>query len=116
MRDDNIKNTIIRELFTPARRNYKRSSVVVKGIDDLYQCDLVILNQFSRENSGYKYILLCINTFTKKLHAQPLKSRSSNDVTIAMRNILSETGKFNLLQVFVFYLFYHFNFISVNLD
>jgi hypothetical protein len=99
MTSNEIKNGIIDELFTPARRNYKRTPIVLKGLNDLFQCDLVILEKYAKENRGYKYLLLCINCFSKKLYGQPLKTRSADEVTKAMKKILDVSEPFKLLQV-----------------
>ena len=40
-------------LHKPARRRYKRSRVVVFGIDEQFQADLVDLQNLSRYNKGY---------------------------------------------------------------
>ena len=44
-------------LHKPARRRYKRSRVILFGIDEQFQADLVDLQNLSRYNKGYKYLL-----------------------------------------------------------
>ena len=43
-------------LHKPARRHYKRSRVIVPGIDAQFQADLVDVQNLSRYNKGYKYL------------------------------------------------------------
>ena len=62
-------------LHKPARRRYKRSRVIVFGIDEQFQADLVDLQNFSRYNKGYKYLLTCIDIFSK--YAWVLPDRKS---------------------------------------
>ncbi|CAH3121943.1 unnamed protein product, partial [Porites lobata] len=52
-------------LHKPARRHYKRSRVIVFGIDEEFQADLVDLQNLSRYNKGYEYLLTCIDIFSK---------------------------------------------------
>lgn len=89
---------IIKELFTPARSHYKRWPVVQKGIHNQFQCDLVILNQYTSQNKKYQYLLLCIDIFSKTLYARPLKTRSAKEVTQKMKEILDEIPRLKLLQ------------------
>ena len=52
-------------LHKPARRRYKRSRVIVFGIDEQFQADLVDLQNLSRYNKGYIYLLTCIAELSK---------------------------------------------------
>ena len=52
-------------LHKPARRHNKRSRVIVPGIDAQFQADLVDVQNLSRFNKGCKYLLKCIDIFSK---------------------------------------------------
>lgn len=83
-----IKEQIVRELHRPARRNFVRRHTVIKGINDLWQADLAEMQHHSRQNKGYRYILVVINCFSKYVWTAPLKTKSAKDVAAAMRSIL----------------------------
>lgn len=83
-----LKEKIINELHQPARRRFPRRATVLKGINDLYQADLVELRSYSRINRGYKYILTVINCFSKVADALPLKDKTAKSVTNAMLKII----------------------------
>ena len=53
-------------LHEPARRHYKRSGVIVPGINAQFQPDLVDVQKLSQYNKGYKYLLTCVDIFTIK--------------------------------------------------
>jgi hypothetical protein len=84
MEDHKLKKGLVSELHKPARRNYHRRKMVMKGVDDLWQIDLVEMNKYSRFNSGYNYILTVICVFSKFAWAVPVKKKSAKDVTAAM--------------------------------
>lgn len=92
-----IKREVVHELHSPARRNFPRRRVIIKGLRDLFQIDLVEMIPYAKENKNFKYILTCINTFSKFAWAIPIKSKTSVEVTKAMESIL-ETGKKNIPQ------------------
>jgi len=94
----NARRGIVRELFRRARKNYPRLPVIVKGLNDLYQADIIVLNKYASVNNSFKYILLVINCFSKKLFAEKLKTRSAADVTTGMEKILKRVPPFKLLQ------------------
>ncbi len=52
-------------LHRPARRYYKRNKVTSLSIDFLWQIDLVDMQKFAKLNKGYKYLLTCIDVFSK---------------------------------------------------
>ena len=85
-------------LHKPARRRYKRSRVIVPGIDDQSQADLVDLQNLNRYNKGYKYLLTCIDIFSKYAWVLPLKSKQVQELVKAFQKILSTGCKPTKLQ------------------
>lgn len=91
-----IKEQIVEELHKPARKTFRRRHVVVKGINDLFQADLVEMLPYAKHNKGYRYILVVINAFTKFLWAIPVKRKTGHDVAIAFKKILHQNVPRNL--------------------
>jgi hypothetical protein len=88
MKTVDARSGIANELHRQARKNFPRRFVELKGINDLYQADLVDMTSFSKQNNGYKYILTVINCFTKFGIAIPLKTKTGIEVTKALEPIL----------------------------
>ncbi|HYT46424.1 MAG TPA: hypothetical protein VEP90_29100, partial [Methylomirabilota bacterium] len=55
---------IVQELHAPARRQYPRRRTIIKGYNDLFQADLVEMQPYAKENKGYRYILMVIDTYS----------------------------------------------------
>lgn len=91
-----IKRDVVNELHRSARQNYQRRPVLVKGLNDLFQADLVDIAQLSTINKGFKFILIVINVFSKYVWAKPLKNKSGREVTAAMKMILKKSIPENL--------------------
>jgi len=53
-------------LHRQVRRRFPRRKTHLKGIADLYQADLVDLSDLLNLNNSYRYLLTCINVFTKR--------------------------------------------------
>jgi hypothetical protein len=71
-----IREQIVNELHKPAQKKFLRKPVKILGIDDLWQADLTILDAFSKVNSGYKYLLVVIDCFSKFAWVKKLKTKS----------------------------------------
>ena len=71
----------------PLRKNFHRRKVIVSGIDDQWQADLIEAIKDSRCNSGYRYILTCIDVFSKYAWTVPLKNKSSDEIIRAFETI-----------------------------
>lgn len=91
-----IKEDVVQELHKPARKNYKRRRVIVKGLRDLFQADLVEMIPFARINKGFRYILVVIDAFSKFVWALPVKRKTADDVTSAMESVLKQSSPAHL--------------------
>lgn len=82
------KESIASELHRPARKNFTRRRVILKGKGDLLQADIVEMTSHSVKNRKFKYILTVIDCFTKKAWCFPLKTKTGVEVTAAMEKVL----------------------------
>lgn len=60
-----IKEEVVNEIHRPARKKFRRRRVIVKGLNDLIQGDLVEMIPYAKINKGFRYILVVINVFSK---------------------------------------------------
>jgi hypothetical protein len=81
----------------PTRVRFPRRRTYAKGIDDLFQADLVDVSKISKYNDGYRYVLTCIDVFSKRAWGIALKTKSGPEVTSAFEKILDDR-KCNMLQ------------------
>jgi len=77
-------------LHKPTRLRFPRRRTFAKGIDDLFQIDLIDLSSLSTYNSSHRYLLMCIDVFSKYAWCVPLKTKSGREVTEAMESILQD--------------------------
>lgn len=80
-------------LHKPARRIYERNKVLVSRIDEQWQMDLVDLSSLQKYNNKYRYLLMCIDIFSKYAWSEPIKSKNSSSVLQAFKNILNSTDR-----------------------
>ena len=84
-------------LHKPRRIRFPRRKTYSKGIADLYKIDLADVSNLSSYNDGMRYILTCIDVFTKRAWAIPLHTKSGRNVAEAFEKILMD-GKPNMVQ------------------
>src|SRR5437867_276041 len=80
-------------LHKTARKKYSRNKYLVSGIDEQWQLDLADLSSLQKHNDGYKFILTCIDIFSKYAWAIPVKSKSSANVSEAFKSILKQSKR-----------------------
>ena len=75
-------------LHKPVRYNFPRNRVIVTGIDDQWQADLVDITSLAPFNKGYKFLLTCIDVFSKFAWVVPLKNKSGDNLVNGFQSIL----------------------------
>src|SRR5437870_1165874 len=76
------------ELHNPIRRKFDRCHVNLFGIDDTWGADLVEMQELSKENKGYRYMLNVIDIFSKYAWSIPLKDKKGTTVLEAFKQIV----------------------------
>lgn len=82
------KSQVVNEIHKPARKNFKRRQVILKGIDDLWQADLIDLQNLKSKNKNFSFILVIIDAFSKFAWAVAVKSKCKSEITNAFKKIL----------------------------
>jgi len=86
-------------MHKPAIKKFKRNQIIVFGIDDTWQADLVDMKAYSKENRGFKYILTVIDVFSKYAWAEPLKFKQADEVVRAFTKIFKSSRRPQKLHV-----------------
>jgi hypothetical protein len=77
-------------LHKPVRRKYKRRKTFASGIDDLWQADLVDLSNIANYNDGNRFLLTCIDVFSKYAWAVALKNKKATTICDAFSHIIGD--------------------------
>lgn len=74
-------------LHKPVRYKFPRRKTIVSGPGQQWQADLVDVSRLARHNHGIKYLLTCIDVFSKKAWVVPLKDKSGTSLVKAFDSI-----------------------------
>ena len=83
-------------LHKPVRQHFKRSRVIVRGINQQWSADLVDLKNLSKYNKGMKYLLTVVDVFSKYAFVHPLKSKSGPALKEAFETIFTRSKRIPL--------------------
>lgn len=89
------KQQVVNEIHRYARKNFPRRKYTMYGIFDTLQADLIEMQPYKRENKQFRYILIVVDTFSKKAYAEPLLDKTGPSTTKAMERILEKIQRQN---------------------
>lgn len=72
----------------PKRKKFKRRKIIAYKRDDIWSIDLAILDMLSHYNSGYKYLLVCIDILSNFIWVEATKKKTGDAVSEAFKTIL----------------------------
>ena len=84
---------IASELHKPIKKPKQYRKIFVNNINDIWSLDLVEMQEFENVNNGYRYILTCIDLYSRYAWAIPLKNKTGKDTANAIQSIITSSGK-----------------------
>lgn len=76
-------------LHRKAVTRFKTRKFLSRGINDIWQIDLADLSSLARYNKSVKYLLVCIDIFSRKGYVYPLKNKKSDTVLFGFKTLLN---------------------------
>ena len=74
-------------LHKNVRKRFPRNPYTVTNIDDVWEMDLADLSSLSKYNGKNKYLLNVIDVFSRYAWSVPLKDKTANSVTTALKSL-----------------------------
>ena len=85
-----ISNKLADELHRRVIKSFPKRRVYVNSIDQTWAVDLIDMQQYSKQNKHYKYLLAVIDIFSKYGWLIPLKNKTGLTVSEAFKNLFKE--------------------------
>jgi hypothetical protein len=93
-----LKNEYYYQLTKPIVHKTNKPLLPTK-CNELWAIDLIDMNPYVAQNNGFRYILTCIDYFSRYVFARPLKNKTAIDVADSMADIFNEAHAYpNRLQ------------------
>ena len=87
---ENHNKILSEELHKAKRKNYPRRRIIVNNINEIFAADLVEMQKFAKLNKGYRYLLTCIDIFSKFAWVIPLKDKKGITIKNALEKIFNK--------------------------
>ena len=72
------------------QRKFKRSPVLIEGIDTQWDGDLMDVRNISKYNQNYQYILVVQDVFSRFIFTAPLKNKTASEIISGFKSILKQ--------------------------
>ena len=89
--DEWLPTQLTYSLHKPIRKKFPTRKYRTAGIDDTWQMDMLEMIPYAKVNKGYKYILVCIDVFSRFARALPCKTKSGEEVSTTMLKMFKST-------------------------
>lgn len=76
--------------YHASRKKYKRIRIITRGINDIWDNDLMEMRSFADKNDGINFILITVDIFSRFLRIKKLKSKSAKDSLAAIKELFEE--------------------------
>ena len=96
--DEWLPTQLTYSLHKPIRKKFVTRPYQVAGVNDLWQMDMLEMLPYVKVNSGYKYILVCIDVFSRFARAQPCKTKTGEEVSLKMLKMIDANVKPSQIQ------------------
>ena len=87
------KKKIAKEIFSPVIKKFQRIQIQTHYKDECWSIDLIDRSNLSKYNKNYKFIFTIIDNHTKYAWAIPLKDKSGNSTTTALKSLIEKTKR-----------------------
>ena len=87
---ENHNKILSEELHKSKRKNYPRRKIIVNHINEIFAADLVEMQKFAKLNKGYRYLITCIDIFSKFAWVIPLKDKKGITIKNALQKIFNK--------------------------
>ena len=89
---DFCRNQKSYQLHFPILKPKFYNPIIASNINSDWQIDLIDYSKYSRNNHGYKWILNCIDVFTRKGFGLPMRNKSVKETVKTFKLILNKYG------------------------
>ena len=90
---ENHNKILSEELHKSKRKNYPRRRIIVNHIDEIFAADLVEMQKFAKLNKGYRYLITCIDIFSKYSWVIPLKDKKGITIKTLYKKYLNKENQ-----------------------
>ena len=81
----------VKELHRSVKKTKIFRKFLSERVNEIWAIDLVFMDKFGDENNGYKYILTCVDIYSRFAFCIPMKSKTGLETSKALVKIFKST-------------------------
>lgn len=86
-----LANQSVDQIHKVVNKNRNKFKYITANFpNEIFQIDLLDYTKYSRTNKGYKWILICVDVFTRKAYAVAMKDKTAKITEEAFKQIIKE--------------------------
>jgi hypothetical protein len=89
---DTLREERTYSLHKPRRIHYPRLKTLATGLNSDWQSDLADFQNLKRYNKGYGWLLVCIDVLSRKIYAEPIKTKEAKNVREGFEQIFKRAN------------------------
>ena len=86
-----LENQLVYQITKPVKSNKVFDTIVSPSLRNNYQMDIMYLPN-SKSNKGYKYLLTCIDVYSRYVFCLPVKKKEGSVVFRVIKKLFEENG------------------------
>ena len=81
------------QLTQTQHKEEAKGHIVATTPNELCQFDILDLSRYAKKNNNIRYLLACVDVFTRKAYVEPMEKKDANNVKTAFEDILKRAGE-----------------------
>lgn len=75
----------------PIIHRFARQRVVTRGLNDVWDVDLMDMSNLAEHNDGIRFVAIFIDIFSRYLYVEPIKSKSTKETLQAIKRVFAKS-------------------------
>ena len=87
-----LESDVAKQLTKIKHTKPSEGHIVAFVPNENWQMDIFDLSRYMYSNQYYRYVLCCVDVFTRKAYAEPLKLKDSVSIAVAFQRLIDKAG------------------------
>ena len=87
-----LKKDVATQVTKEQKPKHTEGHLVSYAPNDMWLFDIFDLSRYEKKNNGFKYLLACVDGFTRKAYVEPMEEKTSPGCAKALETILDRSG------------------------
>ena len=87
-----LKQDYTTQLTQTKQKDEAKGHIVATNPNELWQFDILDLSRYAKKNEGIRYILACVDVFSRKAYVEAMKQKNAENVEKAFDDIIKKAN------------------------